>query len=84
MLMVLKELLFQQYIHTHTAITVVINGIFFILNLVKTYNSFDQQLPILGATDADVKAFRITLSNQVAEVIASAFKLLGIDVPERM
>ena len=53
-------------------------------DLVKTYNSFYQQLPILGATDEDIKVFRIELSKQVAQVIASAFKLLGIDVPERM
>ncbi|WP_370694559.1 DALR anticodon-binding domain-containing protein, partial [Klebsiella pneumoniae] len=30
------------------------------------------------------RRFRVTLSKKVGEVIAAAFKLLGIDVPERM
>jgi arginyl-tRNA synthetase len=32
----------------------------------------------------EVKIFRTQLSQKVAEVIKSAFKLLGIEVPERM
>ncbi|HRN45359.1 MAG TPA: DALR anticodon-binding domain-containing protein, partial [Flavobacterium sp.] len=30
------------------------------------------------------KIFRVQLSKKVADVIASSFKLLGINVPERM
>jgi len=41
-------------------------------------------VPILPETDEQKKAFRIQLSNKVGEIIASAFKLLGIQVPERM
>ncbi|MCC4212476.1 arginine--tRNA ligase [Leeuwenhoekiella parthenopeia] len=53
-------------------------------DLVKEFNSFYQQISILGAdTDAE-KSFRVALSKKVAEVIESAFGLLGIDVPERM
>lgn len=53
-------------------------------DLVKEFNSFYQQVSILGETDEQKKGFRVQLSRKVGEVIQSAFKLLGIDVPERM
>ena len=53
-------------------------------DLVKEFNSFYQQVSILGETDEQKKTFRIQLSKKVGEVIQSAFRLLGIDVPERM
>ena len=53
-------------------------------DLVKEFNSFYQNVPIFGATDASVIAFRIQLCDAVGAVIKSAFNLLGIDVPERM
>jgi len=53
-------------------------------DLVKEFNSFYQNVPILPETDEQKKAFRIQLSKKVGEIIASAFKLLGIQVPERM
>lgn len=52
--------------------------------LVKEYNSFYQSVPILGSDNLNEKIFRTQLSNQVGKTIKSAFKLLGIDVPERM
>ena len=53
-------------------------------DLVKEFNSFYQQVSILGA-DTDVeKSFRVALSKKVGEVIEAAFGLLGIQVPERM
>ena len=52
--------------------------------LVKTYNSFYQSVPILGASDPAERHFRVQLSKLVGEVIESAFGLLGISVPERM
>lgn len=52
--------------------------------LVKEFNSFYQQVTILGEGDRDKLAFRVQLSGKVGEVIRSAFSLLGIDVPERM
>ena len=52
--------------------------------LVKEYNSFYQSVSILGEEDLTKKIFRVQLSNKVAETIKSAFKLLGIEVPERM
>ncbi|QWX82901.1 arginine--tRNA ligase [Cellulophaga sp. HaHaR_3_176] len=53
-------------------------------DLVKEFNSFYQNVSILGETDNQKKAFRVALSEKVSAVIASAFQLLGIEVPERM
>ena len=52
--------------------------------LVKDYNSFYQSVPILGTDNLNEKIFRIQLSNQVGKTIKAAFKLLGINVPDRM
>ncbi|MAW95736.1 MULTISPECIES: arginine--tRNA ligase [unclassified Leeuwenhoekiella] len=53
-------------------------------DLVKEFNSFYQQISILGADTNAEKSFRVALSKKVGEVIESAFGLLGIQVPERM
>ncbi|NRT11029.1 arginine--tRNA ligase [Flavobacterium sp. 14A] len=53
-------------------------------DLVREYNSFYQAVPILGEEEASKKIFRVQLSKKVADVIAASFKLLGINVPERM
>jgi arginyl-tRNA synthetase len=53
-------------------------------DLVKEYNSFYQTVPILGCEDEVQKTFRTQLSMKVGDVIQSACKLLGIEVPERM
>lgn len=53
-------------------------------DLVKEFNSFYQQVSILGETDEQKKNLRVQLSQKVGEVIQSAFRLLGIDVPDRM
>jgi len=52
--------------------------------LVKSFNSFYQNVSILGADFEKEKSFRIQLSRAVSDVIKTAFGLLGIDVPERM
>lgn len=53
-------------------------------DLVKSFNSFYQNLSILGAGSEQEKIFRVQLSKKVAQVIKTAFSLLGIEVPERM
>ncbi|WP_437824953.1 arginine--tRNA ligase [Tenacibaculum mesophilum] len=53
-------------------------------DLVKEFNSFYQNVSILGEENQDKKVFRVQLSKKVADTIKSAFKLLGIKVPERM
>jgi arginyl-tRNA synthetase len=56
----------------------------YVYDLVKEFNSFYQNISILGAeSDAEV-AFRVKLSAKVGEVIKSAFALLGIEVPAQM
>ena len=52
--------------------------------LVKEFNSFYQNVHILGEENQDKKVFRVQLSKKVADTIKSAFNLLGIQVPERM
>ena len=52
--------------------------------LVKSFNSFYQNVSILGTDNNEEKSFRIQLSKAVSDVIKTAFDLLGIEVPERM
>ena len=56
----------------------------YVYDLVKEFNSFYQQVTILGETDSEKRSFRVKLSRKVGEVIASGFALLGIEMPERM
>ena len=53
-------------------------------DLVKSFNSFYQNVSIFGANSEHEKKFRVLLSFKVGEVIKSSFQLLGIKVPERM
>ena len=53
-------------------------------DLVKEFNSFYQQVSILGESEEAIRIFRVQLANKVGEVIKSAFQLLGIEVPVRM
>ncbi|HSM62793.1 MAG TPA: arginine--tRNA ligase, partial [Gillisia sp.] len=53
-------------------------------DLVKEFNSFYQNVTILGTSDEAEKNFRVQLSKSVGDTIKSAFGLLGIQVPERM
>ena len=53
-------------------------------DLVKEFNSFYQNVSILGAESTAEIRFRVQLSQAVATTIKNAFSLLGIQVPERM
>ncbi|MGV7105454.1 arginine--tRNA ligase [Flavobacterium sp. U410] len=53
-------------------------------DLVKEFNSFYQNVSILGETDHFKKIFRVQLSQVVGNTIKTAFSLLGISVPNRM
>ena len=53
-------------------------------DLVKAFNSFYQNVSILGESNEELKVFRVALSRKVAQVIQDALDLLGIEVPERM
>ncbi|MDY4029951.1 MAG: arginine--tRNA ligase [Alloprevotella sp.] len=53
-------------------------------DLVKEYNQFYHDYPILREEDADKRAFRLVLSRNVAKVVRLGMNLLGIEMPERM
>ena len=53
-------------------------------DLVKEFNSFYQNVSILGADKTSEIKFRVELSQAVARTIKNALSLLGIQVPERM
>ena len=53
-------------------------------DLVKNYNQFYHEFQILREENADVRAFRLVLSQNVAKVVRLGMGLLGIEMPERM
>ena len=56
----------------------------YIYDLVKSFNSFYQSLPILKSAFEDKKTFRVELSKLVGITIKNGFSLLGIGVVDRM
>ena len=56
----------------------------YLYELVKNYNTFYQNVKVLGANEPYQKEFRIALSRKVGDVIKSASFLLGINLPETM
>lgn len=52
--------------------------------LVKEYNQFYHDTPVLKETDEALRTFRLALSAVVASTIERAMGLLGIEMPERM
>jgi arginyl-tRNA synthetase len=53
-------------------------------DLVKLFNSFYQNISILGEEDLERRSFRVVLAQQVLKVLKQSTGLLGIVVPERM
>jgi len=56
----------------------------YLYDLVKVFNSFYQNISILGESDSNIKNFRLTLIQKVGHTILNSCSLLGIEVPERM
>ena len=56
----------------------------YVYDLVKDFNSFYQNVSILGEGEDRKRHFRVALSKKIAEIIAVALKMLGIQVPDRM
>ena len=56
----------------------------YVYDLVKSFNSFYQSLPILKSAFVDKKTFRVELSKLVGITIKNALSLLGIGVVDRM
>ena len=56
----------------------------YIYELVKRFNSFYQNIPILGSKEPDTKNFRLMLLRNVALNLKNSCALLGISLPNRM
>ncbi|MDR2206254.1 MAG: arginine--tRNA ligase [Flavobacteriaceae bacterium] len=56
----------------------------YVYDIVKTYNSFYQNHPILNNADQNLRNFRLKLSETTAKTIKKSLKLLGIEVVSRM
>ena len=56
----------------------------YLFSLVKTYNSFYQDFPILKELNVDSKSFRLCLSSLTARVLKNGMDILGIELPTRM
>ena len=56
----------------------------YVYDLVKEYNQFYHDHSMLHEPDVSLRSFRLALSSVVARTIASAFDLLGIEMPDRM
>jgi arginyl-tRNA synthetase len=53
-------------------------------DLVKEFNTFYQNISILGAKEAGLMDFRLALAELTGRVIKSSCTLLGIEVPDQM
>jgi len=56
----------------------------YVYDLVKSYNSFYQNNPILNQDDENTRQFRLELSDLTAKIIKKGLKLLGIGTVDRM
>ena len=56
----------------------------YLYSLVKSYNSFYQDFPIITEPVENSKNFRIQLSNMTSNLIEKGMKILGIEMPLRM
>jgi len=56
----------------------------YLYDLVKEYNQFYHDYSILKEENAELRKFRLLLSNQIGKVIETGLKLLGIQAPPRM
>jgi len=56
----------------------------YIYELVKEFNQFYHEFPMLIEENAEVRNLRLVIAETVGKTIKTGMKLLGIDVPERM
>lgn len=56
----------------------------YVYDLAKTFNSFYTQHSVLNEESVARKVFRLSLIEEVADVIRKGMGLLGIEVPEKM
>jgi arginyl-tRNA synthetase len=53
-------------------------------DLVKTFNNFYQNIPILKEEDEHKKVLRLLIAKKTGEIIKNSMALLGINVPNKM
>ena len=53
-------------------------------DLVKLFNSFYQNISILGEENVALRDFRIELAKEVSQILKQSMSLLGIELPSRM
>lgn len=53
-------------------------------DLVKLFNSFYQNISILGEENVALRDFRINLAKEVSRILQQSMSLLGIELPSRM
>lgn len=56
----------------------------YVYDLVKTYNSFYQNNPVMTLEDDNAKQFKLQISDLTAKTIKKSLQLLGINVVNRM
>jgi len=56
----------------------------FCYDLAKKYHRFWHDLSVFSADTPEARAFRLTLSRSVGQVLRSGMGLLGVEMPERM
>ena len=56
----------------------------YLFNLVRSYNSFYQDSPVLKEENKDLKLFRIQLSDLTSRILEKGMNILGVEMPERM
>ena len=56
----------------------------YVYDLVKTYNSFYQNNPVMTLEDENAKQFKLQISDLTAKTIKKSLQLLGINVVNRM
>ena len=56
----------------------------YLYTLVKSYNSFYQDHPVITEKEKDLRIFRIRMSKLVSVIIEKGMRILGIEMPKRM
>ena len=56
----------------------------YLYTLVKSYNSFYQDYPVITEKEKDLRNFRIQMSKLVSVIIEKGMRILGIEMPKRM
>jgi arginyl-tRNA synthetase len=56
----------------------------YLFSLVKSYNSFYQDSPVIKEQNEDLKLFRMQLSDLTSRILEKGMGVLGVEMPNRM